>query len=82
MATAWEVLKQNSTLVSGTAWEHLNNQEGGGEGIFYTLVDGLEVEMSECDVDVEIIPTSVEVEIDNNEIEVEIEVNEFTVEVC
>ena len=32
MPTAWEILKSNSTLQSGTAWEHLNNQAGGGAG--------------------------------------------------
>lgn len=29
---AWETLTGNSTLPSGDAWEHLNNQTGGGEG--------------------------------------------------
>jgi hypothetical protein len=29
---AWEILYDNSTLASGDAWEHLNNQEGGGGG--------------------------------------------------
>ena len=28
--TAWEILTGNSTLQTGTAWEHLNNQAGGG----------------------------------------------------
>ena len=27
---AWETLISNSTLSSGDAWEHLNNQSGGG----------------------------------------------------
>lgn len=29
MPSAWEILKGNSTLDSGRAWDHLNNQEGG-----------------------------------------------------
>ncbi len=40
---AWTVLKENSSLVSGTAWEHLNNQEGGsgtGETILTREVIG------------------------------------------
>lgn len=30
--TAWEELTKNSSLTSGTAWDHLLAQEGGGEG--------------------------------------------------
>lgn len=41
--TAWELLVANSSLVSGTAWEHLNAQTGGsgqapGEGQFSILL--------------------------------------------
>lgn len=28
--TAWSVLTGNSSLPSGTAWQHLNAQQGGG----------------------------------------------------
>lgn len=34
---AWEILVDNSTLVTGDAWEHLNAQEGGGD----VVIDGL-----------------------------------------
>lgn len=40
MPTAWEVLTSNSTLpVNGvnTAWDHLNNQSGGGGGAPYPV---------------------------------------------
>lgn len=30
--TAWQILTGNSTLPSGTAWQHLNNQQGGNGG--------------------------------------------------
>lgn len=38
MKTVWELLIEHSSLSSGTAWEHLNNQVGGsgGETIFVT----------------------------------------------
>jgi hypothetical protein len=36
---AWELLTEHSSLSSGTAWEHLNNQVGGsGEVVVGTLV--------------------------------------------
>jgi hypothetical protein len=78
MATAWEVLKQNSTLVSGTAWEHLNNQLPGDEG-FYTLVDGLEVQMTDG-YDIEVDTPSYDIEVEENLI-VELETPEYDVEV-
>lgn len=37
---AWETLIANSTLGSGDAWEHLNNQQGGG-GISGVSVNGV-----------------------------------------
>ena len=44
---AWETLIDNSTLTPPgfDAWEHLNNQEGGGEGPGGTLIlaDGLRI---------------------------------------
>ena len=34
--TAWEILIENSTVSpSSTAWVHLNNQGGGGTGVFH-----------------------------------------------
>ena len=44
----WELLTKYSSLESGTAWEHLNSQEGGGTGETI-IVDsfGLEVSMEE-----------------------------------
>lgn len=52
--TAWEILTGNSTLLSGTAWDHLNNQ-GGGDVIINTTVYGeLEVElMSEYNIEID-----------------------------
>jgi hypothetical protein len=32
--TAWDLLIAHSSLTSGTAWEHLNAQVGGGSGDF------------------------------------------------
>lgn len=53
--TAWQLLTENSTLLSGTAWQHLNNQGGGGEVIINTTVYGeLGVElMSEYNIEID-----------------------------
>ena len=40
--TAWEELTKNSSLTSGTAWDHLLAQDGGGE------VKALYVEVAEA----------------------------------
>jgi len=46
MPDTWTILKENSSLDSGDAWEHLNNQEGGtGPGGSLVLLDGLEIQM-------------------------------------
>lgn len=31
--TAWTLLTAHSSLTTGTAWNHLNNQTGGGSGV-------------------------------------------------
>ena len=80
MATAWEILTGNSTLPSGTAWEHLNNQQG-GSGVGVVLLDGLEVEMEERHVDVEVDLSALDVEVETQELDVEIETNEYEVEI-
>lgn len=80
MPDAWTILKENSSLESGDAWEHLNNQET-GVGIGLVLLDGLEIEMSDCCFDVEIQLAEMDVEIEN-ELTVEIEPTEYTAEVC
>ena len=43
MATAWELLIENSSLpeIGNDAWEHLNAQQGGGSGGYLVLWDGL-----------------------------------------
>jgi len=44
---AWSILKANSTLESGDAWEHLTNPSGEGGGIIIkTEVDSLKEEDS------------------------------------
>lgn len=66
--TAWEILTGNSTLSSGTAWQHLNNQEaGGGDVIIENIV--LQV-FDELDVEYEM---NYDVEIDNDDLVVEVE---------
>ena len=78
---AWEQLISGSTIASGDAWEHLLAQGGGGTGTYIILADGLEVEMSENDVEVVVDHSSVDVVIDQIEILVEIDQAPLEVEI-
>lgn len=42
---AWDVLTANSSLADGSAWDHLNAQEGGGE-IVINVANGIITELS------------------------------------
>ena len=42
--TAWQVLTHNSSLPSGTAWQHLNAQQGGGP-VTLVIYDQIEAVM-------------------------------------
>lgn len=42
--TAWQVLTNNSSLSSGTAWQHLNAQQGGGP-VTLVIYDQIEAVM-------------------------------------
>ena len=69
MPNAWTVLKENSSLVSGTAWEHLNNQEGGGgtvivEGMAIELQEALAIEVLEEIFEVEVLTPEYIIEVD------------------
>lgn len=60
--TAWEVLTNNSSLPSGTAWQHLNSQQGGGP-VTLVIYDQIEAVMM----------ADIEVSIDQPELEAVIE---------
>lgn len=45
--TAWQKLIAGSALSSGTAWQHLNAQVGGGGGMY--IYDSLSVELIDED---------------------------------
>jgi hypothetical protein len=53
MATAWELLIENSSAPDGsTAWEHLNAQEGGGSGGFVlSSVESVSTEIKTSTID-------------------------------
>ncbi len=64
MATVWELIQVHSTAPPGsTFWEHLNAQEGGGEGGTFlvselsvdVLDNGVSVELKEKVIDVTIL---------------------------
>lgn len=77
--TAWDKLIANSALETGTAWEHLQNQQGGA-GFGVVVNDGIEVELMDMEleavvddgIDVEINDTSVEAVLEDEDIQVEI----------
>lgn len=70
MPTPAQILLTNSTLISGTPWEHLNAQKISiGSGVInYTIMSGLEVEM-EC--------TKLDLEIDIPQLDVEVDIYDF-----
>ena len=41
--TAWALLIANSSLESGTAWEHLNNQQGGTTYVNSFIPDNINI---------------------------------------
>lgn len=76
---AWEILKDNSTLSTGDAWEHLNNQNSGtgsgtGTGEDYPVyIDALFVEVSVLEYDLQINTPDYDLELDDSETEVYID---------
>ncbi len=81
MPDTWTILKANSSLGSGDAWEHLENQEGGGSGTNLVLLDGLEIEMTGSSYDVEIDNSEIEVHVSDDAVGIEIDSNEYDIEV-
>lgn len=69
MSDTWTILKDNSALPLGDAWEHLNAQEGGSGTV---VVYGAEVYLE----------TGLIVEILFDDLYVEVEKSEYIVEVC
>ena len=81
MATAWEILTGNSTLpVLNTAWDHLNNQEGGGSGVdnYYQYI-AVEAEMSDIEIVVE--EQAIIILVEDPRIEIVAEESEYEIEV-
>ncbi len=90
MPTPAEILLENSTLQSGTPWEHLNAQEG-GEGTGPILIVGeVEIDTIQDVVDIDIIDTvSIEVDLPDrvevnviDTISIKTETDIITVETC
>ena len=44
--TAWSKLTEGSTLPSGTAWQHLNSQGGGGQTVYVDQISGSLVDIA------------------------------------
>lgn len=60
--TTWELLIANSSLVDGSALDHLEAQEGGGTQTYVVLAKGL---------DVDVVTPSIEITVDQQPFEVE-----------
>jgi hypothetical protein len=65
--TAWEILTGNSSLPSGTAWQHLNAQQGGGP-VTLVLYGETTAELM-ADIGAELEPTEVQASIEQPDIE-------------
>ena len=62
---AWQLLTGSSSLSSGTAWQHLNNIEGGGGLVIYEQVEAflmpdIESEISEPELIAELAQDEIE----------------------
>lgn len=77
---AWNRLKIESTITSGTAWQHLSSPCAGSGGLL--LVDLIDLEYVEGNVDVEIIDTPIDIEVIDASIDIEMsnEIIEIEVE--
>jgi hypothetical protein len=81
MTTAWDQLIANSTLSSGTAWQHLQNQEGGGAGTGVVINDGLHVELVEMEIQTQLDDSGVSVTLDDSPVEVVLDTEAIVVEI-
>jgi hypothetical protein len=82
MPDAWTILKTNSTLDSGDAWEHLNNQSGeSGPGGSLVLIDGLDLEVDMSAYDVEIMEAGFDVDVESDDVDIEIQNNQYEIEI-
>lgn len=81
--SAWTQLIANSTLTSGTAWQHLQNQQGGGgAGPTYVVMnDGFNVDLEDTGVVALLQDIEVEVVLDDSPIEVIINDDDIEAEV-
>jgi len=81
MATAWEVLKSNSTLLSGTAWDHLNNQAGGGGPATLSYIEGWDLEIEDMEYALQIDDQEVVLEIEDSDLVLELDSDDVDLEV-
>jgi hypothetical protein len=78
--TAWEVLLSKSSLLIGTAWEHLNSVVAGGGGL--VINDGVYLDYEDMTIQAELQDDAISLELSESEIMIEVSDNEITVEVC
>ena len=76
---AWDRLKLESTIPSGTAWQHLSSPCAGGGGL--RLVDLIDLEYMEGNVDIEIVETSIDIEVADTTIDIEMSNETIEIEV-
>lgn len=71
--TAWEILTAGSTLPTGTAWDHLNAQGGGGGGPVTLNIYGETVAELEAAMDAELESGELAAELETAELSAELQ---------
>jgi hypothetical protein len=82
--TTWERLVANSTLGSGTAWQHLQNQRngtgGGGTTVIY-INDGITVELVEMELVAQLSDDGIAVDLEDAPLEITLDDSPIVAEI-
>jgi hypothetical protein len=78
--TAWQSLLLKSSLINGTAWQHINSTLLLGGGL--TINDGVYVDYDDMTIDAMLDDGLISVELDAVEVIAEIDDNQILIEVC
>lgn len=81
MANLWEIVTGNSSLPvapGNTFWDHLNNQQGGGN---VYLTGGLDVSVELDETDVDMLLETIDVNVDFEEINTDVEFDDINIDI-
>lgn len=79
--SAWTQLIANSSLSSGSAWQHLQNQKAGTGPGGVVIIEGLNVELAEMEFEAQIDDTGVAITVDDGAIAVVVDDDVIEVEI-